>query len=96
MIATAPPSRTAPGGATIPTKTRGCAARIVTFRLLVLVGCMATVGGCEKALFPANLPRTPYERYQQLHGLYRPSDEQNAYGGEQPALRDRLRPLEQY
>lgn len=51
--------------------------------------------GCEKPLFPANLPRTPYERYQSLHGEYRSPTEQNSFGGQQPALRDRLRPLSQ-
>lgn len=55
----------------------------------------ALAGGCEQPLFPADLPRTPYERYQQLHGDGRAMSEENAYGGQQPALRHRLRPLDQ-
>ncbi len=60
--------------------------------LSVCVGLWC-VSGCEKALFPATQPRTPYERYQRLHGQGRSASEENAYGGQQPALRDRLRPL---
>ena len=51
--------------------------------------------GCQKPLFPENLPRTQYERYQTLRGRHRPLHEQNVYGGNQPALRERLAPLEQ-
>lgn len=64
--------------------------------LLIMVMFVAGVVfclGCEKPLFPPNTPRTPYERYQQLHGQGRVESEENAYGGQQPALRDRLRPL---
>lgn len=56
---------------------------------------LGTLTGCEKALFPPHYERTPYDRYEQLHGRYRPTSEENAYGGQQPALRDRLRPLGQ-
>lgn len=59
----------------------------------VLVAGVVFCLGCEKPLFPANLPRTPYERYQQLHGQGRAGMEENAYGGQKPALRERLRPL---
>ena len=59
---------------------------------IVAVG-LAT--GCEKPLFMSNAPRTPYERYQQLHGKDSGATEENAYGGQQPALRQRLRPLDQ-
>ena len=63
--------------------------------ILTMVAALGFSAGCEKALFPRNLPRTPYERYQQLHGRSRVATEENAYGGQQPALRDRLRPLAQ-
>jgi hypothetical protein len=49
--------------------------------------------GCEKPLFPENQPRSPYDRYMVLRGNERSQSETNAYGGTQPALRDRLRPL---
>ncbi len=50
--------------------------------------------GCEAPIFAPDAPRTPYERYQQLHGRHRVTTEENAYGGQQPALRQRLRPLD--
>lgn len=49
--------------------------------------------GCARELFPDDLPRSPYERYQLLHNQARPKTEPDAYGIERPALRDRLRPL---
>jgi hypothetical protein len=52
-------------------------------------------GGCQKPLFPEELPRTQFERYQTLRGKYRRSKEENAYGARQPPLRERLAPLEQ-
>jgi len=62
--------------------------------LVVGMGMPVVMTGCEKALFPPGLPRTPYERYQQLQGQHRAATEENVYGGEQPALRDRLGPLD--
>jgi len=58
----------------------------------VLVAAAAGMGGCEKALFPEELPRTQYERYDRLRGRYVPQDQRNAYGGAEPALRPRLTP----
>lgn len=52
-------------------------------------------GGCQKPLFPEHEPRTQYERYQLLRGQYRPVSQQNPYGAKQPALRERLAPLEE-
>jgi len=68
------------------------------FTILVLAALLIAGGlltGCEKALFPDNLARSPYERYGTLRGQIRPATEQDPYGWDQPALRDRLRPLEQ-
>jgi hypothetical protein len=48
--------------------------------------------GCEKALFPEDLPRTPYERYDRMRGRYVPPSQRDAVGGESPALRERLTP----
>lgn len=67
-------------------------ARRVAFAVFLSASCLATLG-CEKALFPPHADRTPYERYQVLHGQYRPAKELNALGGERPALRQRLQPL---
>lgn len=62
--------------------------------MAALAGATAGVGGCEKELFPARVERSPFERYQRLHGKYRPQLETNSFGGQQPALRSRLQPLE--
>ena len=65
-------------------------------RRLFLAGLLclgaAGLGGCEKPLFPESMPRTQYERYDRLRGRYIPSQQMNAYGGAQPALRERLAP----
>ena len=60
--------------------------------LVVLLASIAVLG-CERALFPPNAQRTPYERYQVLRGKYRKPTETNVFGGDQPALRQRLQPL---
>lgn len=60
---------------------------------LCVVGWSAgAVGGCEKPLFPENMPRTQYERYDRLRGRYTPAEQANVYGGSEPALRERLSP----
>ena len=65
-----------------------------TARAMLILGSLALcLAGCEKPLFPKDAPRTPYERYQALRGQQRSATEQNAFGGEEPALRERLRPL---
>ncbi len=61
---------------------------------VVLAGAVLAAGGCEKELFPSRIERSPFERYQRLHGKYRPQTETNEYGGEEPAIRERLKPLE--
>lgn len=64
--------------------------------LLTGMGLALLAGvGCEKPLFPDNTARSPYERYMVLRGEDRPAKEFNAFGGEEPALRARLRPLGQ-
>jgi hypothetical protein len=62
---------------------------------VAMLGAITLLGGCEKQLFPESAARTPYDRYQMLRGQSRMASETNAYGGDQPALRDRLRPLDQ-
>lgn len=52
-------------------------------------------GGCQEALFVDGTTRTQYERYQSLRGEYRPPRRVTALGEEQPALRERLAPLNQ-
>jgi len=62
---------------------------------MVFLALGAAMPGCEKPLFPENAPRTPYDRYMVLRGQQRPATEEDAAGGERPALRQRLKPLGQ-
>ncbi|MEX1016202.1 MAG: hypothetical protein WD534_08570 [Phycisphaeraceae bacterium] len=63
----------------------------------VLIGT-ALLGGCQDPLFPKDTPRSPYERYQTLRGEQRQATDVRARGpaAGRPALRERLRPLDQY
>jgi hypothetical protein len=65
--------------------------------MMLLLGSVAMgmtmLGGCEKQLFPEDVPRSPYARYDTLRGRHRAAQQENAYGGTQPALRERLRPM---
>ena len=60
---------------------------------------VAFLGGCQDPLFPKDAARSPYDRYHALRGDDRPmTDDFNrgtARSG-RPALRERLRPLDQY
>ncbi|MFA9478307.1 hypothetical protein ACERK3_08360 [Phycisphaerales bacterium AB-hyl4] len=71
-----------------------------------VIPCSATVmmavillTGCQDPLFPTDAPRTPYDRYRTLRGEERPMTDEMARGtprSGRPALRERLRPLDQY
>ena len=58
--------------------------------MLLLLGGV----GCQKSLFKDEGPRSPYERYAELRGEARPAKRMAGPGQEEPALRERLRPLE--
>ena len=60
----------------------------------VLGAAILLSGGCNKPLFPKDKPRSPYERYLAQRGKLAPEKEINAFGQRQPALRERLKPLE--
>ncbi len=53
------------------------------------------VAGCQKQLFPQGAPRSQYDRYAMLRGKMSPEKRTNQFGVEEPALRDRLAPLDQ-
>ncbi|MCC7205022.1 MAG: hypothetical protein IT441_08065 [Phycisphaeraceae bacterium] len=61
--------------------------------LSCLLGMLWLGTGCQESLFPKDMPRSQYERYSMLRGQDRPATETNMFGREEPALRDRLRPL---
>ncbi len=72
----------------------------MTKKLTLCLGCLLLVGalsmtGCQKALFPENTDRTQYDRFMVLRGQERPLNQENAYGGKEPALYARLKPLNQ-
>jgi hypothetical protein len=63
--------------------------------ILGLLLAIPGVCGCQEVLFTDRQPRSPYERYLTLRGNARPAMETDAFGIERPALRQRLRPLDQ-
>lgn len=58
--------------------------------LLLLAGVQS---GCQKALFPENSDRTQYDRFRVLRGQQPAQNQENAFGGDEPALWDRLKPM---
>ena len=61
--------------------------------LVIMCGAALTLTGCQKALFPENSDRTQYDRYRMLRGQMPPMNQENAFGGDEPALWERLKPL---
>ena len=49
-------------------------------------------GGCQKSLFPADTPRTQFERFDTMRAGAAPTQEPDVFGAKQPALRARLTP----
>lgn len=67
----------------------------VTGKAAYLIAAMMLATGCGIAPFgDRKRPRTPYARYQTLHGEDRPKTYTDSFGREQPALRARLSPLD--
>ena len=50
--------------------------------------------GCDSHPIVEPVTRTPYDRYQYLHGEGQSRVVRNAYGREEVNLRERLRPLD--
>ena len=65
-----------------------------SLRRLASFACVLGVawgaGGCQRALFPADLPRTQFETYDKMRQRYVPLEEPDVFGTPQPALRARL------
>lgn len=62
-------------------------------RLVVAAACIAAAFGavgCQRALFPQDLPRTQFETYDKMRQRYVPLEEPDVFGTPQPALRARL------
>ncbi len=64
--------------------------------ILICVSLLAVglFGGCQKPLFPENLPRTQYDRFDRLRGTFTPQERVGPYGDPIPALRARLTPYD--
>jgi len=60
--------------------------------LALLVGTASLGGGCQKALFPENAPRTQFEAYEIMRQRYVPLEEPDVFGTPRPAIRARLTP----
>lgn len=55
-----------------------------------LLGAVVGAAGCQRSLFPADLPRTQFETYDKMRQRYVPLEEPDVFGTPQPALRARL------
>ncbi len=56
------------------------------------IGVLACTTGCQKTLFPSDLPRNQFETYDRMRQAYIPLEEPDVFGTPQPALRARLSP----
>lgn len=57
---------------------------------LVILAAATLSGGCQRALFAKNTPRTQFEQYDRMRNRYAPLEEPDVFGNPQPALRARL------
>lgn len=56
----------------------------------VLAAVMLAGAGCQKVLFPSDLPRNQFETHDRMRQRYVPLEEPDVFGRPQPALRARL------
>jgi hypothetical protein len=56
---------------------------------LLLLAVIA-FGGCQRALFPPDVPRTQYDKYDVMRNRYKPTEQLDVFGNPQPAIRARL------
>ena len=66
------------------------AIRLVVSGLLLAGAGIACLGGCQKALFPKDEPRTQFESTDRMRGGFAPLEVPDVFGNPQPALRQRL------
>lgn len=74
--------------------TRLLSSHCTVARLVVCVGIcsVASAMGCQKTLFPTDLPRNQFETHDRMRQAYIPLEEPDVFGTPQPALRARLAP----
>ncbi len=66
------------------------ALRLVVTGMLLAGAGVACLGGCQKALFPKDEPRTQFESTDRMRGGFAPLEVPDVFGNPQPALRQRL------
>lgn len=59
---------------------------------VVAIFLLSPLGGCQKALFPEDQPRTQFEAYEVMRQRYVPLEEPDVFGTPRPAIRARLTP----
>jgi len=61
-------------------------------RVLLVLAALAAIActGCQRVLFPENLPRNKFETHDRMRQRYVPLEEPDVFGTPQPALRARL------
>lgn len=57
---------------------------------ILLVTALVLLGGCQRSLFPSSEPRTQYESYDRMRNRHTPMERPDPFGGNRPALRERL------
>lgn len=63
-----------------------------TLTAAAIIGAISASFGCQKQLFPADLPRNQFETHDRMRQAYVPLEEPDVFGTPQPALRTRLSP----
>lgn len=58
--------------------------------IAILIACFMVLCGCQRVLFPKDMPRTQYETYDRMRSRNTPLTEPDVFGNPQPALRSRL------
>ncbi len=72
------------------TRRWGDAARRAAATAALAAVALAASGGCQKALFPKDAPRTQFELTERMRKEFVPLEEPDVFGNPQPNLRGRL------
>jgi hypothetical protein len=63
--------------------------RVTIAALSALAAALGSTG-CQRTLFPSDLPRNQFETHDRMRQVYTPLEEPDVFGTPQPALRARL------
>ncbi len=63
--------------------------RVTIAALSALAAALGSMG-CQRTLFPSDLPRNQFETHDRMRQVYTPLEEPDVFGTPQPALRARL------